>query len=249
MSDSNSANLYNEYYYEHSCGRPYQRDDHWLGFFRPIADHIADDIQPTSVLDAGCAMGFLVEMLRERGVEAWGMDISEYAIDNVHESVKPYCWVGSVLEPLPQKYDLIVSIEVLEHLPQPESEKALVNLCQFSDDILFSSTPMDYKESTHFNVQQPEYWAELFARQGFLRDVDHDASYITQWAVRFRRKKEPLPRLVRDYERKYWMLWKENTDLRSSVAEFEGKLDHSDRVIRLKEQSLQAQLAMVHEKR
>jgi GT2 family glycosyltransferase/cyclopropane fatty-acyl-phospholipid synthase-like methyltransferase len=255
MSDLNPSSLYNEYYYEHCCGVPYQRDDHWLGFFRQIADHIADDIQPASVLDAGCAWGFLVEMLRDRGVEAWGMDISEYAISKVHESVKPYCWVGSVLDPLPQKYDLLVSIEVLEHLPQRESEQALINLCQYSDDILFSSTPMDYKESTHFNVQQPEYWAELFARQGFLRDVDYDASYITQWAVRFRRVKEPLPRIVRDYERKYWMLWKENTDLRSSVAEYEGKLDHSDRVIRLKEQSLQAKeqslqanVAMVREK-
>jgi GT2 family glycosyltransferase len=248
MSSTDPSKLYGSFYYQHSCGRPYQRDEHWLGFFNNIADHIANDLQPKTVFDAGCAMGFLVEALRERGVEAYGMDISEYAIENVHESVKPYCWVGSVTEPFPQKYDLIVNIEVLEHLHKPDSEKALVNLCQYADNILFSSTPLDYRESTHFNVQQPEYWSELFARQGFLRDVDYDASYISQWATLYRRVEQPLPRIVRDYERRHWMVWKENTDLRNYVMELEGKLEHSDQVIRLKERSLQSHVAMVHEK-
>ncbi len=212
------SELYDAYYFAHGCGREYKRDAHWLGFFDKIAARITSDIAPKTVLDAGCAMGFLVETLRKRGVEAWGVDISDYAIQNVHPDIQPYCWVGSVTEPFPRKYDLIVTIEVLEHLPRLESEQALANLCQHTDDVLFSSTPLDYKEATHFNVQPVEYWAELFARQGFFRDVDFDASFITPWAARFVRKKWPLTRAVRDYERKFWLLWKENVETRQQLV-------------------------------
>ena len=238
MAQNDVNRLYDEYYFAHRCGPCYQRDEHWMNFFGAIADRIVSDISPATVLDAGCAMGFLVECLRERGVEAWGMDVSEYALQNVHADVQPYCWVGSVTEPFPRKYDLIVCIEVLEHLPQPDSEKALANLCEHTDDILFSSTPVDYKEATHYNVQQPEYWAEMFCRSGFLRDVDFDASIISPWAVRFHRRRETLPRVVKEYERKFWQLWKENVDLRNGSAEMETELAAKEHLFEEKEQAV-----------
>lgn len=221
---NDTAGLYDAHYFAHACGRPYQRDKEWLRFFGAIADRIVSDIHPGTVLDAGCAMGFLVEALRDRGVDSYGVDISEYAIQNVRPDIKPYCSVGKVTAPLPQQYDLIVCIEVLEHLPQSESERAVENMCQYTDDVLFSSTPFDYKEATHFNVQPPEYWGELFAQAGFFRDVDFDASFITPWAVRFRRGRDPLHRTVREYERKFWLLWKENADLRHLVLEMREQL-------------------------
>src|SRR5690242_6887663 len=83
MGSQAGATAYDAYYYATSCGRPYQRDDVWLRLFDVIADRIVRELRPQSVLDAGCAMGFLVEGLRRRGVEAFGFDISEYAIKNV----------------------------------------------------------------------------------------------------------------------------------------------------------------------
>ncbi len=216
--------LYDAYYFAHGCGHPYQRNAEWLGFFANIADQIAEKIQPATVLDAGCAMGFLVEELRQREVETWGIDISEYAIGRVHPEIQPYCWVGSVTEPFPKTYDLIVCIEVLEHLPAAEAERAVANLCAHADDILFSSTPVDYQEATHFNVQPPEYWAEIFARQGFIRDVEFDARFITDWAVRFRKNTEPVHRIVQAFERKFWLLWQENTGLRVLSGELRGDI-------------------------
>jgi len=68
------------------------------------------------VLDAGCAIGFLVEALRERGVDARGFDISEYAISQVPEHLQPYCTLGSITDEIDGRYDLITCIEVLEHL-------------------------------------------------------------------------------------------------------------------------------------
>jgi SAM-dependent methyltransferase len=223
-----SSSLFDEYYFAHGCGEPYERSQPWLDLFRGFSDGIVRSIQPKSVLDAGCAIGLLVEGLRARGVEAWGVDISEYAIQNVPASIREYCWIGSVSEPFPRRYDLIVSIEVLEHMLAQQAEQAVENLCQHTDDILFSSSPVDYKEITHLNVQPPEYWAELFARQGFYRDTDFDAAFITPWATRFRRKSDPLPRLVRDYERKYWQLWKENVDLRQLTFEMREQLASQD---------------------
>jgi hypothetical protein len=242
-----TSSLYDEYYYSHDCGRPYQRDDGWLNFFDQIAKRIIEQFEPKTVLDAGCAWGFLVEAFRNHGVEAYGVDISEYAIQNVHPDIKPYCWIGSITEPFPNKYDLITCIEILEHLPQKEAEKATENLCTHSNEIVFSSTPFDYKESTHFNVQPPEYWAEQFARYGFYRDLESDMSFITSWAVKFVKINRSNPRLVREYERKFWYLWKENTDLRSLVNEMRQNLSGQDEQIREKDQQLQALSAQMTE--
>ena len=216
--------IFDHYYYAHSCGEPYQRDETWLTLFRWFAERIQQDLQPASVLDAGCAFGLLVECLRQRGVEAWGIDISEYALQNVPAAVHPYCRLGSITWPFDRRYDLIVCIEVLEHLPSGDAEKAIQNLCQAADRVLFSSTPFDYKETSHFNVQPPEYWAELFARQSFYRDIDFDASFISPWATCFQRQSPALPRLVRAYERKFWLLWKENVDLRQANQEMRRQL-------------------------
>lgn len=229
MGSRDYVRLYDAYYYAHDCGRPYQRDPHWLSFFGAIADQIVARIAPHTVLDAGCAMGFLVEALRQRGVECYGVDVSEYAISHVHPDVRPFCWVGSICDPFPQRYDLIVCIEILEHMPAAESYKAVANLCQHTDDILFSSTPFDYKEATHFNVQPPEHWAEMFAQYGFFRDVDFDASFVLPWAVRFRRRTESSSRLVREYERCFWQLWKENLDLRELSLEVRNQLAKAER--------------------
>ena len=235
----NPADFFNAYYYAHGCGSPYERSPGFLAFFEMVADRIVRDINPTSVLDAGCAMGFLVESLRRRGVEAYGIDISDYAIQQVHPDIQPYCQVGSIVEPFSRRYDLIVSIEVLEHMPKTDAEKALANFCRFSDDILFSSTPYDYRELTHFNVQPPEVWAELYGREVFFRDVNFDASFITPWAARFRKRKEPIHVIVREYEQKFAQLWKENADLRSLLNEMRHQAMQSDQNI----QNLNHQLA------
>ena len=235
--------IFGEHYYATGCGLPYQRDEHWTTFFGRIADEIVTRIAPRTLLDAGCALGLLVEQLHLRGVRAEGVDISEFAISHAPEVVRPYVRQASVAEPFGERYDLIVCIEVLEHMPQPEAERAIVNFCAHSDDILFSSSPLDFREATHINVHPSEHWAELFARQGFLRDVDFDASFITPWAVRFRRRSDTLPRVVRDYERRFWELWKETTDLRDLAIQQQRTIGASTERMG----KLQADVVALHE--
>ncbi len=215
---------FDAYYFRRCCGRPYGRDPEWLRFFGTIADRIVADIAPRRVLDAGCAFGLLVEALRSRDVEASGIDVSPFAIAQASDSVRPFCRLGSITEELDGRYDLIVCIEVLEHLSPAEAESALDNLCRHADDILFSSSPVDFKEPTHLNVRPPESWAEQFARRGFFRDVDFDAGFVTPWAVRFRHPAVPIHRIVRDYERWYAAMAIERNTLRSELDQSQRQL-------------------------
>jgi hypothetical protein len=92
-------------------------------------------------------------------------------------------------------------------------------------------------------VQPPEAWAEAFAREGFLRDLDYDASFITPWAVRFRRRSEPLPRIVREYERVAARLAIERNELRQQVVGF----DRQVQIEAADAPKLRAELARVNE--
>lgn len=199
------SELYNAEYYHSGCGPiPYEEPEHWVNFFGMIADRIVADIHPKTVLDAGCAMGYLVAALRDRGVEAYGVDISAYAISKVREDVRPFCKVGSLTEPLPSglpdRYDLVVTIEVLEHLYAEDGRQAIRNLCQLTDKVLFTSTPDDFTEPTHVNVQQREYWCRAFFKNGFMDDINYRPTYLTAHALLFRRSAN-IERQVEDYER------------------------------------------------
>lgn len=199
------SEIYNQEYYHTDCGPiPYEEPEQWEIFFGAIADRIVQDLRPRTVLDAGCAMGYLVAALRERGVEAYGIDISDYAICCVREDIRPYCAVGSLLDPLPEglpeQYDVVVTIEVLEHLYADAGKKAIQNLCSLADTVIFSSSPDDFTEKTHLNVQQREYWARLFAENGFYDDLNYRPTYITYHAACYRKKSDVL-RQIEDYER------------------------------------------------
>ena len=202
------ANYYDEDYYTHYGNEgdaPYQRGEpQWTSYFSDLAGHIATELQPTTVLDAGCAIGFLVEALRDRGVEAWGIDISEWAISQVADSVKPFCSVASLTEEISGHFDLVTLIEVIEHLPESVAGEVVANIGRHTDAVLFSSTADGFEEATHINVRTPDYWAGLFASNGFYRDFDHDANYLSKDAVLFRRVEVDEGALIAGYEQALW---------------------------------------------
>ena len=238
---------FGRYYFEHDCGIPYERNDHWLDFFDKIARRVVADLCPQSVLDAGCAMGFLVEKLRSYDVDAYGIDVSEYAIKHVHDSVRAYCWHGTLVDPLPRRYDLITCFEVIEHMPPELTDRVLDNLCAASDRILFSSTPFDYAEPTHVNVRPPEDWASLFARRGFIRDVDADFSVASTWAVLYERSSVAVPEVVRSYERSIWRLREEARQVRETVLRLQHQLERAatEEEVRLRDELMSARDAVI----
>ncbi|MBI4637605.1 MAG: glycosyltransferase [Candidatus Rokubacteria bacterium] len=183
-----SHHPYHQRYYDTYGPVPYDRSQkHWMDFFGTIADRVVADIGPKRVLDVGCAKGFLVETLRDRGVEAFGIDISEYALGEVRTDIRPYCRVARAEDPLDDQYDLIVCVEVVEHMEEAAARLTIANACRAATDVLFSSTPDGFDEPTHVNVRPRSYWIQCFAEQGFFLDLDFDASFIAPHAMRFRK--------------------------------------------------------------
>src|SRR4030095_2894454 len=170
---ASADSVYDKQYFDVFGGQgAYVREkSKWLGHFGRLADAIVERYHPKRVLDVGCAKGFLVEKLRDRGVEAFGIDASEYAISEVREDVRPFCKVASAAEPFGEKYDLITCIEVVEHMDEADAGKAVKNLRDHAAQVLFSSTPSDFADDTHLCVKPAEHWRKLFAEHGLYADL------------------------------------------------------------------------------
>lgn len=197
--------LYTMEYYKQYSNIGYDNKDVWMSFFDNIAERIIEKYAPVTVLDMGCAFGYLVSALRNKGVQAYGIDISEYALSQADEKIKPYVKVMSALDELPdnfpKKYDLVVSIEMIEHLYADDGLKVIKKMTEYSDRILLSSTDSDFAEPTHVNVQPKEYWCEKFAEHNYFRDLHIDLRYISPNTYLFERKDNiTIGELVKMYE-------------------------------------------------
>ena len=109
----------------------YKYDGRWRPFAEKLIDHYGL-ITGDKVLDIGCAKGFLVHDFRQAvpGLEAVGLDISEYAVANAMPDVKPFLRVGTAAElPYPDHhFDLVVSVNTLHNLYLPDLFKALLEI-------------------------------------------------------------------------------------------------------------------------
>lgn len=88
-------------------------------------------IQPNDrILDFGCAKGFYVLALRLMGYEAFGCDISEYAIGCATEDVRRYVvhTPSGFMLSQGQPWDFIHAKDVLEHIEEDEIDDVISNL-------------------------------------------------------------------------------------------------------------------------
>lgn len=106
----------------------YRYDGRW----KPVAEAMANHyhLKPNArILDVGCGKGFLLYEFMQvlPGARVSGIDISEYAIDNAKEEVRPFLTVGSAIRlPYPdQSFDFVVSTGVLHNLYNYELWQAL----------------------------------------------------------------------------------------------------------------------------
>ena len=99
-------NQFNEDYYEDGVrkGISGYEDYKWMPTRSiPEALDIKNNFHFKTCVDYGCAKGFLVNALRLLGCEAYGEDISEYALTNCHPDVINY-----VSLPNDNQYDLLI---------------------------------------------------------------------------------------------------------------------------------------------
>ncbi len=171
-------------YYASHCGRlVYGRQErHWARFFGGIGEQIVQTLRPRRVFDAGCAHGFLLEALHDRGVEVRGRDISSFAVSEVRSDLRQRVELGSIADRIEGDYDLVTCIEVLEHMTEAEAVWAIASMAAAAPMLLFSSSPSDFEEATHINVRPVIWWLERLAEAGLLPVASYDASFVTAHA-------------------------------------------------------------------
>jgi hypothetical protein len=69
---------------------------------------------------------------------------------------------------LARRFDLVMSLEVAEHLPEACAETFVASLTSLGDVVLFSAAIPGQGGTHHVNEQWPEYWTELFGKHGFV---------------------------------------------------------------------------------
>lgn len=112
-------------------------------------------------LDVGCAVGFVVEALRELGVDARGFDVSQWAVDHAAPGARGHITRGDLAAglPLTEPVPLVSCLETLEHLPPEAVPGALRELRRVSDQWLVATIP-----SFGPNPNGPRGWFQVKVR-------------------------------------------------------------------------------------
>jgi SAM-dependent methyltransferase len=137
---------------------------------RGVVPFVLGLVPARSVIDVGCGRGTWLSVFREHGVEdLQGVDgdyIDRNRLEIPAERFRPH----DLTRPfeLDRTFDLAVSLEVAEHLPAEAADGFVASLTRLARVVLFSAAAPYQGGQNHVNEQWPAYWAERFARHGFL---------------------------------------------------------------------------------
>jgi SAM-dependent methyltransferase len=97
---------------------------------RTMAGLLVTSFGPKRSLEVGCATGLMVKAMRAYGVDASGFDFSPWCIENASPQVREWVRRDDVLDLArpPAPYDLVLALDVLEHLPPEQVPVALANI-------------------------------------------------------------------------------------------------------------------------
>jgi hypothetical protein len=125
---------------------------------------------PFSLLDVGCGTGTWLRAASQLGVsEIYGVDGIIVGDSYRHVTKDVICQHDlSVPFNLNRRFDLVLCLEVAEHIPQSSSQVLVSSLATHSDTILFSAACPGQHGQHHINCQWPAYWQEHFNRHGFV---------------------------------------------------------------------------------
>lgn len=159
----------------------YRYDGRWIPVAKDIIKHF--DLKPgDKVLDIGCAKGFLVKDLLSLGIDAYGIDISKYALMNCEPEVIGRLQIGSADDlPFPDNsFDAVLSINTIHNLPRErciESVKQIQRLAPGKGFIQVDSFRTEQQKEifeswvlTARFYDYPDEWIKLFTEAGYTGD-------------------------------------------------------------------------------
>jgi SAM-dependent methyltransferase len=130
---------------------------------------VMDLIHPHSVIDVGCGVAPWLSVFKENGISDYlGID-GEYVDRSLLMIPDDRFEMKDLSRPFSVKrqFDLVVSLEVAEHIPANSAAGFVQSLTQLGDTVLFSAAIPSQGGTHHVNEQWPEYWRDLFATQGY----------------------------------------------------------------------------------
>ena len=141
--------------------------------FQILAQCLKEKLNPNRVLDVGCAMGFLVKALKGLGVEAWGVDISQYAIGNAPADIRSNLYQGDLTKgrlPFSNHYfDLITFLGTIEYLPDHRQAITETHRALKDKGLLYLETlQVEVDDGLRTNIHDREFWINEFQSQGFV---------------------------------------------------------------------------------
>jgi SAM-dependent methyltransferase len=127
-----------------------------------------------TVLDVGCGTGLLLEGFLKKEIDARGIEISSEAIAAAAPSTRPRIQRGGLPHTGFQNraFDLVLCIDVLEHLPPEETDRAILELARITRHHLVLSICLWHegnarKDPTHINLHSKRYWRNKIGTLGF----------------------------------------------------------------------------------
>ncbi|MBA7624609.1 hypothetical protein ES703_32019 [subsurface metagenome] len=176
-------------YYDEDYFRPGPKSNYILPFTwqvegpnrLKVAQYLKDTFNPKKALDVGCAKGFLCKALLQVGIDAYGCDISEFAVNNCEPEVKGRLKVADIRDGLPypkNSFDFVCSHSTLEHiemefLPYVTSEIARVarNWVNVSIPVNLDNVNSPWGDPSHRTFMTVSYWISLFYSHRLLCDL------------------------------------------------------------------------------
>jgi SAM-dependent methyltransferase len=145
-------------------------------------------IQPESVIDVGCGTGAWLSVFKQYGVEdIIGID-NEFVNPGLLQIPEDKFLTCDLEHPVPlnRRFDLVVSLEVAEHLPIEMGRKFIDFLVTLGPIVLFSAAIPYQGGYNHLNEQWPDFWARYFYKHGYeaidgLRKRIWDNKQVEWW--------------------------------------------------------------------
>lgn len=135
-----------------------------------IVPLVIDLVRPRSVVDVGCGTGMWLSVFESAGVgDIMGLDGGH--MDPRWLTISPGSFHACDLThpvSLPRQFDLVVSLEVAEHLPETAADGFVKSLTRLGPVILFSAAVPQQCGYSHLNEQWPDYWASLFRNENYV---------------------------------------------------------------------------------